>query len=70
MTDFRSFEKIEHHQTDVNKLYFDQSLTGIGISLLHHPLNWSQIKNREKAINYIFKNLKVERINDAFFKTI
>ena len=68
VTDFRSIEKIEHHQTDVNKLYFDQSLTGIGISLLHHPLNWSQIKNREKAINYIFKNLKVERINDAFLK--
>lgn len=59
-------EQIKQRELNLLSLLFNQTLTAITIMMLERPLNWERVKNKERAIEYILKNQKVERTNEAF----
>jgi len=47
------------------EFFFEQSLDGFSFMTLDKPISWNESVNKEEALDYIFNNLQVSKINKA-----
>jgi len=65
VTDSRQAEQALQQSEDLLELFFSQSLDGFFFMLLDQPLRWCDDTDKENALDYIFANDRITKVNAA-----
>jgi PAS domain S-box-containing protein len=65
VTDSRQAEQALQESEDLLELFFSQSLDGFFFMMLDQPLRWCEDTDRETALDYIFANDRITKVNAA-----
>jgi PAS domain S-box-containing protein len=65
VTEARQAEQALQQSQDLLELFFSQSLDGFFFMMLDQPLRWSDEIDRENALDYIFANDRITKVNGA-----
>jgi PAS domain S-box-containing protein len=65
VTESRQAEQALQESKDLLELFFSQSLDGFFFMMLDQPLRWCETTDKENALNYIFANDRITKVNAA-----
>jgi PAS domain S-box-containing protein len=65
VTESRQAEQALRESQDLLELFFSQSLDGFFFMMLDQPLRWDESTDKENALDYIFANDRITKVNAA-----
>ncbi len=65
VTESRQAEQALRESQDLLELFFSQSLDGFFFMMLDEPLRWCETTDKENALDYIFANDRITKVNAA-----
>jgi PAS domain S-box-containing protein len=65
VTESRQAEQALQESKDLLELFFSQSLDGFFFMMLDQPLRWCETTDKENALDYIFANDRITKVNAA-----
>jgi PAS domain S-box-containing protein len=65
VNDRKQYEEILSESKQYLDAFFQQSLDGIFIAKMNTPVNWKETADRRKTIDFIFKDICMQRVNKS-----
>ena len=65
INDRKQYEEILSESKQYLDAFFQQSLDGIFIAKMNTPVNWNEVPDRKKTVDFIFKDISMQRVNSS-----